>query len=228
MRKRQGPGSHRGRSEGVICALLCVFLYLGCAAGPRNRADDTLRRYAQAIASDDSRAAYKLLAPSVTARLPAPEFDKQWRENRKELTEQRLLLERLGDKPADAVHEQALLRLPQGSVLRLLAETKPTGTVWLLSDANLQRVTAPTPEDVLKLLLLAAEQRNFPAILRLLSADERRALEAQLSERIERLRAALIKPNIEIRGDRAKIEYDPRFFIELRREGESWRIADLN
>lgn len=100
--------------------------------------------------------------------------------------------------------------------------------MWRLGDANLQTVFAPTPQDALRLLLSAVEQRSYLALLRLLSEDERRALEAQISERIERLRASLVKPTIEVRGDRARIEYDPRFFIELVREGNSWRIADLN
>ena len=102
------------------------------------------------------------------------------------------------------------------------------GKSWQLVDANLQAVAAGSPQDVLKLLLLAVEKRNYPALLRLLSTEERKALEAQLSERIDRLRAALVKPTIEVRGDRARIEYDPRFFVDLVREGDSWRIADLN
>ena len=85
-----------------------------------------------------------------------------------------------------------------------------------------------TPQEALRLLLLAAEQRNFSALLRILSSEQRQALEAQLSERIERLRAALLRPSIEVSGDRARIEYDPRFFIELTREGGSWRVTDLN
>ncbi len=230
MRKRQGPGRrwNTGPRWALLCGLLCSLTGLGCATKPKAHADDTLRRYVQAIGRDDSRAAYQLLGPTVTARLTVEDFDKQWREHHKELAEQKRQIEtQLGSK-STLLHEEAVLRLPHGSVIRLLAEAKTTGTAWRLADANLQRVTAPTPQDVLRLLLLAAEQRNFPALLRLLSADERRALEAQLTERIDRLRAALVRPTIEIHGNRAKIEYDPRFFIELVREGDSWRIADLN
>ena len=113
-------------------------------------------------------------------------------------------------------------------MVRLTSPAQPLQRAWQLSDANLRAVAAASPQDVLKMLLIAVEQRNYPALLRLLSTSERLALEAQLTERLERLRAALIKPTIEIKGDRARIEYDPRFFIDLVREGASWRIADLN
>lgn len=207
---------------------MVMLLYAGCVTAGAGSPAETLRRYSKAIASNSPAAAYQLLSSTLKRSLPLEEFTKQWRDNQSELLEQRQQLLALLAKPGGALTQHAELRLFQGSVVRLDGETQRFGQAWLLSDANLQVVAAHTPHEVLKMLLLAVEQRNYAALLRLLSADERRALEAQLTERVERLRGALVKPNIEIKGDHARIEYDPRFFIDLVREGDSWRIADLN
>ena len=109
-------------------------------------------------------------------------------------------------------------------------------------------IRAETPEAVLRLLLTAAEQRNYPALLRLLTKAERQSLEAELTERVERLRTSLARSSappapespsgtasgtasettLKPAGDRTRIQYDPRFFIDLKREPEGWRIADFN
>lgn len=225
---RTRPATRVFRSPGSASSLCAVILWAGCATSHRGRAEDTLRSYASAIARDDAGAAYQLLSPALSRRLSPEEFSKQWRENRRELDDQRRQIEQQLAAAPRNLSEYAVVRLSQGSTLRLTAEKETWGRVWRLGDANLQTVFAPTPQDALKLLLSAVEQRSYLALLRLLSEDERRALEAQISERIERLRASLVKPTIEVRGDRARIEYDPRFFIELVREGNSWRIADLN
>jgi hypothetical protein len=207
---------------------LAVLLYAGCVTSGARAPAETLRSYSKAIASDSPAAAYQLLSPTLQRAVPLEEFTKQWRDNRSELAEQRQQLLALLAKPDGALTQHAEVRLAQGSVVRLDGAPQRFGQAWLLSDANLQVVAAHSPQDVLRLLLLAVEQRNYAALLRLLSADERRALEAQLNERVERLRGSLVRPNIEIKGDHARIEYDPRFFIDLVREGDSWRIADLN
>ena len=212
----------------TLSAVVGVLLSAGCGGSSAGTAKDTLRSYASALAKDDARAAYLLLSPSLRLSLSAEEFEKQWREHRVERAEQRQQLMALLSSQRSELIETAELRLVHGSMVKLTAEAQPLQRAWQLSDANLRAVVAPTPQDVLKLLLFAVEQRNYQALLRLLSTSERLALEAQLTERLERLRAALVKPTIEIKGDRARIEYDPRFFIELVREGNSWRIADLN
>lgn len=211
----------------TVYAVVGVLICAGCGSAV-GTAKDTLRSYASALAKDDARAAYLLLAPSLRRTLSVEDFEKQWREQRSERAEQRQQVSTMLSSRRSELTERAELRLAQGSLVRLTAETQPLGRVWLLDDANLRAVAAQSPHDVLKMLLVAVEQRSYSALLRLLSASERQALEAQLSERLERLRAALVRPTITVKGDHARIEYDPRFFIDLVREGESWRIADLN
>lgn len=205
-----------------------VLMCAGCTARSVGTPQATLRSYTKALADDDARAAYQLFSPTLQRSLPYEEFEKQWRENGSERALQRQqILAQLSSRSSELT-ERAELRLSQGSAVQLVAARTMVGKSWQLVDANLQAVAAGSPQDVLKLLLLAVEKRNYPALLRLLSTEERKALEAQLSERIDRLRAALVKPTIDVRGDRARIEYDPRFFVDLVREGDSWRIADLN
>ncbi len=220
------------RKLGAVAALVWSTVVAvggaGCAGRSTVSPAATLRRYADAIATDDARAAYQLLSPSLRSSVRVEDFEKQWHDNRRERDEQRQLILTMLSRRHPSLSERAELRLVQGSVIHLSSVSQTFGNSWVLSDANLRSVSATTPQEALRLLLLAAEQRNFSALLRILSSEQRQALEAQLSERIERLRAALLRPSIEVSGDRARIEYDPRFFIELTREGGSWRVTDLN
>ena len=132
---------------------------------------------------------------------------------------------------------RAVVTLPQGSQL-VLAPASAAATdrflagrpsLWRVLDPDLQIIRAPTPEAALRLLVAAAEQRNYPALLRLLTRAERQSLEAELAERLERLRSTLARgQQLETTSDRARLQYDPRFFIDLRREQDGWRIADFN
>lgn len=142
-----------------------------------------------------------------------------------------------GPADASAVRARAVVTLPQGSQL-VLAPASAAATdrflagrpsVWRVLDPDLQIIRAPTPEAALRLLVAAAEQRNYPALLRLLTRAERQSLEAELTERLERLRSTLARgQQLETTFDRARLQYDPRFFIDLRREQDGWRIADFN
>lgn len=135
---------------------------------------------------------------------------------------------------APGLRVRAVVTLPQGAQLvlapvsaeRFLADRS---SAWRVLDPDLQVIRAQTPEAALRLLIAAAEQRNYPALLRLLTKSERQSLEAELSERLERLRSTLSRGQpIETTGERARIQYDPRFFIDLKREQDGWRISDFN
>ena len=142
-----------------------------------------------------------------------------------------------GQADASAVQARAVVTLPQGSQLVLAPASAAAAdrylagrpSLWRVLDPDLQIIRAQTPEAALRLLIAAAEQRNYPALLRLLTRAERQSLEAELSERLERLRSTLARgQQLETTGERARIQYDPRFFIDLRREQDGWRIADFN
>lgn len=226
------PGSPSPRrAAGFLVVAAVAVLGGGCTRSRPDPVLQALHGYHQALERDDPQAAYALLSPSLQQGLPREQFEQLWQQQRPERIEQaRQLGQLLGPaggalRQPGALSQRALLTLPQGAQLAVT----PVGGGWRVSEPDLQLVRAATPEDALRLLLAAVEQRSYPAMLRLLSASERQTLEAELRERAERLRATLSRGQTpEVNGERARLQYDPRFFIELKREADGWRIADFN
>lgn len=203
---------------------------------------ETVALYRAALLANDPASAYRLLAPAVKQRLSYEQFSAKWHKTEFERAAQLKLLSQIkvsdhggsGSARSQAlasgpVAEQALVTMPQGTVL-VLGLAAPAAR-WQVHDPDLAAVHTETPEQVLRLLVDAVEQRNYFALLRLLSSAERGALEAELRERVERLRTSLSRRpplSIEVRGDRAHYQYDPRFFIDLVREKDGWRLLDAN
>ena len=245
----------------LLGGLAVSLAFVGCAARPPTGLTPllTLSRYREALERDDPKAAYALLGQAVQQSLPYEQFAQQWQDTKAERSAQAAQLRQVlggglarAGAPAEPKHSaaagpvgpavaptltvRAVVTLPQGAQLILAPETAAQfvagqSSLWRVLDPDLRAVRAQTPEAALRLLLAAAEQRNYPALLRLLTKSERQSLEAELTERIERLRANLSRGQpIETTttADRARIQYDPRFFIDLRREQDGWRIADFN
>lgn len=236
-------GSRSSRTASVC--LLLPLLIGGCLSGghrrgvgsesPADASRQTLVAYREALRRDDPASAYLLMAPAVKGRTTYEQFVAQWRATQPErLAQLKLLSGEHG--PAASPNQlalQALVSLPQGTALLLVPPSGQIQSGWLIADPDLSTVHAETPEQVLRLLIDAVEQRNYFALLRLLSASERQALEGELKERIERLRASMSRRQaapqlLEVRGDRAHYQYDPRFFVDLVREKDGWRVLDLN
>jgi hypothetical protein len=209
----------------------------------------TISRYVQALERDDPLSAYRLLAPPTQQRIAYRDFADTWRKMARERAGQAASLRRSqGPGPA-----QALIHLGDGARLVLQQDGQQR---WRLAEPVPGRARPQTPEEALRLLLQAAEQRSYPAVMRLFSPVQRRAIEAELTERIERLRDALTspidshpqvnngrsppgqgRPTIEVKGDQARFQYDPRFYIDLRKDSgrgrpddadAGWYIQDLN
>lgn len=234
-------------SRGALLCPLLLLLVGGCvsaghrrgggAQSPVDASRQTLAAYREALRRDDPASAYLLMAPTVKARTNYEQFTAQWRETQPErLAQLKLLSEEHVPSPASTnqLSLQALVSLPQGTALLLIPPSGRSQSGWRIADPDLSTVHADTPEQVLRLLIDAIEQRNYFALLRLLSASERQALEGELKERLERLRASMSRrqnaaqPPLEVRGDRAHYQYDPRFFVDLVREKDGWRVLDLN
>jgi hypothetical protein len=159
------------------------------------------------------------------------QFSKQWQampqERAVQATQLRTLLD--GSSLQAGLRRSASYALPTGGQLLLVPVSQQSSARWVLTDGDLQTLVAKTPEAALRQLIVAVEQRNYAALLRLLTASERQSLESELRERLDRLRATMAKqPPLEVTGDRARLLYDPRFFIELKREADGWRISEFN
>ncbi|MCS6915631.1 MAG: hypothetical protein RMK29_00015 [Myxococcales bacterium] len=209
--------------------LLLLLLVLGslvpaCGRPPPATAAQTLLHYAQALEGDDPQGVYRLLDEPTRAQIPYEEFAQRWRDTAQERQAQARAIRRsLRALPPPLAH----VTLADG--MRLSLERAPHGGQWLVRDVRWQGARADTPEEALRLLLEAAERRSYAAVLQLLTSAQRQLVEAEVRERVDRLRAALSRRQpIEIRGERARLQYDPRFYIELRKEPEGWRVHDLN
>lgn len=263
---------------------LLVALWLGaCTSSPPLRqakertptAAETLSAYRSALEHDDPASAYELLAPELKRRFSKEAWRAEWDALKSERTAQFRLLAELPQKrwaapkreqtaqtqqhpSAGNVKAKAVIALPQGTALMLLPSPSfgPSCRVcWSIANPDLAAVHAETPEKALELFIHAIEQRNYRALLRLLSFAQGQAIEQEIRERTERLRTSLAQkksfvnpstaippgpsalpptgspsptPTFEIYGDRIHYQYDPRFFIDLVREKDGWRILDLN
>jgi len=263
-----------------LAFLVGVGTGAGCTHGRAPQAAlDTLAAYREALRRDDAGAAYALLATPLTRSISRDEFFTRWKETKAERAAQLAQLDGLrGREPAPGgagLELGAALPLPDGSELNLLEVAESGRREWRLLQPEPSPPAADTPLAALQQLLRAVEQRDYHAILLLLGQKERQALESELNERADRLRAALatlaaqariaeseaaqtrdrnkdgqnkdgrdnkdkrplltqsLPPDapaelpgssstpglaIEVTGDRARLRYDPRFFVELRRE----------
>lgn len=234
--------------------LLCVMTALGCQPLQMVRPADprqTLDQYRRALASDNAQAAYDLLSPDAQTSVPRELFTNVWGSTKEERAEQQTQLATLDSQRGHPDRQGArlipLLRLSMsgGSLVpsELQLSAGPTG-VWRVASPELAPLATTTPEGALRALLEALDGRNLALMLRLLSPATRQAVEDELQERAERLRAALAAglgapsepsrpntsslPRLELTGNRARLQYDPRFFIELVREKDGWRVRDMN
>ncbi len=205
----------------TICFAFKLVFLMNCAgprATARQAPSplDTLYAYQAALDRDDSASAYQLLDSALKQRISSQQFLTDWRDSAPERSTQRQQIFGSSQRSLRSAESsqvptklpknvsrfvrQAVLILPQGTSL-LLAQTQPVPTaqrekadnrsVWRIADSDLSAVHADTPEQLLRLLITAAEQRNYFAVLRLFSAAERQAIEAELRERIDRLRMSL-------------------------------------
>lgn len=147
------------------------------------------RRYLQLLDRDDASAAYALLGRDVQARIELSTFQNQWTETREERKAQAALLRaQLQSRSAmPLLTVQALLTLDSGVRLDL----RDGGGGLRLHDPELRSARPRTPLEALRLLQRAAEQRDLPALLRVLSPAQRQRFEDELTERLTLLRRAL-------------------------------------
>ena len=208
-----------------IVAMLAAF---GCAHAPaasRPSADPepALVAWQKAIADNDARAAYRLLSSSLRARVSESDFALQWKAAQVDLSAQE-----------DALHAGHAVRRASGEIA--------DGHAWpLVRDGDRWRLAAvhplapggDTPEDTLRRLIAAVEERDFDALLGLLAEPLRATLEQAIADRVGRLKAAVRRGGLEMTGSdnlgsTARLRYDTRYHLDLVQENGRWRVADFN
>jgi len=201
----------------VLVWLSAALGSASCAGGAGPQPEDTIAAYRRALRDDDPRAAYALLATRARGAHSADEFERSWRQGVEERKEQERAL---GGSMSVTLQARSA---PGGDDIELRRD----GGFWRLSEVPVPGQPARTPEEAVRALVRAVERNDLRAFMRLLTSPAAQDLRARIRERLERLKAALDQP-ILAEGDRATFQYDPRFRIELRREGDEWRIADFD
>jgi len=235
---RFANGGSRGDREGglptararpilraVMRAPLAIsILLIGCAHAPPPEPGEALAAYASALERNDARAAYALLAPPVRAHTSEADFAARWRSSTEERRAQAAEL-RASLRGPRAIDEWAAVVFPDGGRVPLARDDDG----WRLTSTALGEAHAATPVEALRQLAQALEARRFDLVVNLLGEPLRSEVERQLRERLEQLRAALDQGReLEVVGDRARLQYGPGFRIDLHRQGGEWRIHDLN
>lgn len=203
-----------------VAALVAVAT-IGCAHAPAARTidpDATLRAWAQAIATNDTQAAHRLLSSSLRESIREADFAMQWKAALPDLAAQQDAL-RAGHAVRSASGE-----LADGSAWPLAHEERQ----WRLGAAQPLDPGGDTPVDAVRRLVAAIEARDFDAVLTLLAEPLRSTVEQALAERLGRLKTALARGHVEASGGTARLRYDPRYHIDLVQENGRWRIADFN
>jgi hypothetical protein len=185
----------------------------GCGTGETGP-QSTVRQYVAAIRSDRPEQAYALLDARVRSRVSKNAFLRRWRALRGELLAQAQQLETSGQQP------EVRARVSYGAGLRPLLVH--VGNQWKINED----VTTPltrTPLEALQALIQAMEHRDYQGLVRLLS----NAARAGLEDRLTKLKKG-IHMEIEVTGNRARLQYDPQYKIELHKEEGQWKIDEFD
>jgi len=201
---------------------VALAAWAGCAHSPSvARPESGLAAYAKALERDDPRAAWALLAADARQRSSEADFTARWRATVEERKAQQAEL--AAAVAAGHVTEQARVVRPDGRAG--FAVLEPAG--WRVTNPRSSEPGPQTPEEALRRFARALELRSFDALLALLSDPLRGLVERELDERLTLLKKALGQP-VTVDGDHARLLYDPRFHVDLKRENGAWRVADFN
>jgi hypothetical protein len=208
-------------SRPFLCLFGLIWMVsslLGCrSAASISRPEDLLNRYLKTVEDDDPKSAWTLLGEKVQGEMTESEFIRGWREFRLEIRERAKLVK---EKLKGPIGISAKLLYPSGLEVDL---TWSHG--WKIQK-NLF-VPCRTPQEAITVILAAAEQRNLPALMRLLSKSTRDSIEQLIRDRIEKLKKANGQ-EIEVNGNRARLQLDARSKIELIFEDGQWRILEID
>ena len=208
-----------------IALLLVLTLGLaGCGGASRGSGpQDVLQRYVKAIETDQPAVAYDLLHKNVRRSVSRTEFIRRWKEMRPELKEQAATLKK---QPKLAVKAGASLVFSSGIRMKVVYDKSLR---WNLENGFPVAAHTPTPVHAIKAFLSAVEQRNFRALMKLLSKNIQQRTEERVETWVSGLKEALeLADEIEVSGTTARLKFGNRNFIELVQEEGQWKVTKVN
>jgi hypothetical protein len=204
----------------LLPLLACGVLAAACTTTQAKGPQAVLQQYIAAVEADQPAAAYATLDENVRRQMTLQEFVARWKTVRPELLVQAAQLRAALTKPISA---RAQIVFPSGTRATLAFNDNR----WQIDEGIALSLAAGTPVDALKAFIRAVEQRSYESVMKLLAKPVRDSIERDITERITKLKQAL-NQEIEVTGHKARLQYDPRFKIELTSEEGQWRILDLD
>ena len=202
----------------VFVANIAFLAGPGCGGAQTPDPSAALDRYAAATASGDAEAIHGLLGSDARRRYSKEQIAALVSSEGVELQERGKAL-----AGADAAVEiRAEVRLADGQVAALGFEDGR----YRVSSAQALPAVSASPSQALSQLRAAVEERDYRALLRLLTTAARTAAEQERAILLDDL-GQPSSLSIEVDGDRARVTLPSGREIELKREDGSWRFDDL-
>jgi hypothetical protein len=215
------------RAVGIVSALPAISLSalpaltcLACAAPQIPDPKLTAQLWSEALARGDAETVYGLLSGSAQQALGRGGVKQVLERDRKELvaaaasaTSANARVETLARVNYSSGEHSASLVLEDGKFRIAAAAALPAH--------------AASPEDALQELREVLTRRSFAGLLRVLTVDAGRALDAQLASVVE----ALGDPatvELEVDGRRATARLPGGHTVKLEREDGAWRVRDFD
>jgi hypothetical protein len=205
------------RRSGLVVAIATLGA-LGCERARVADPSAVVAAYADATRRGDSDAVYRLLSQRSRRDLGREGTRRLVTDARTELSLQASFLTRPEAKP-DAV---AVIHYADGEQAELALEEG----VFRVSSAAAFPSSARTPSEALSGLRQALARRSYAAMVRVLSAETRGALESDVSAIVRGLEDPETL-DVEIEGDEAEVELPSGHVVKLKREAGVWRVEDL-
>lgn len=204
--------------HGVFLVAIGALAGPGCGGAQTPDPSAALARYRAAATSADLEAFYGLLSRDAQRRYGREQIAEVLSGDSVELRARSKSLEGAGV----TVEVRAEVRLSDGRVAALRLEDGR----YRVSAAEALPTVSTSPAQALSQLRAALEERDYRALLRLLSIDARAAAEHERALLLDDLG----QPSslaIEVDGDRARVRLPSGREMTLKREDGSWRFDDL-
>jgi hypothetical protein len=211
----------------ALLPTLYTLVAAACGSGAMSRdaSTATARAWVRALGANEPDDAYALLSDEVRRRTRFEDFARRWRETPVERARQAQALSTALGAGA-TLGERARVELSASSAMTLVREDGG----WKLDAPLLPAARAHTPEEALKLLAEALDERSVNSVLRLLTVERQEAVRQLLDDFAAGLRAHL-GDSIEVTNDRATLVWSDgtrRWRVVLKREQGTWRVDDFS
>jgi hypothetical protein len=177
-----------------------------------------LDQYREAVLANQPRKAYGLLDPETQQKMPYAQFEREWKTNRREMVHEARRM-----KVSNA-RMQAIIHLRKDVTATMVAE-KPGQ--WRVEDAPGLRPSPSDPAQLIRMLVLALERRDFALYLSLLSPAYQKAVSEEIELKIRQIeKAAEQMSTTSGSGEMARIPLDSSgaVLLVLRKVNGAWRV----